>query len=268
MTRCSVCKKSNDDVEIFKGISADGLIPICRYCSNREGITLLKQPTHDQLKRADERYTVRERMERLSGLREISDISQEQEAVQRNLARLRAPEKKEFNNEVVDNYFWNLKIARRRRKMTESQLAAIIGVSSNVIHTIERGKLPVNYKEIFLKIEAAIGIKMLKNHGIPEVKTKEDEERVIREVKMRMQGVLPEFDEDYIEIKKHREKKEKVERITRGEIDISKRMDLNNVTINDLVEMKKSRERQKERIAKRESEEILGDDIDLELDEV
>jgi ribosome-binding protein aMBF1 (putative translation factor) len=59
--------------------------------------------------------------------------------VQRSLARLRAPEKKEFNNEVVDNYFWNLKIARRRMKMTESQLASIVGVSANIIHSIERG---------------------------------------------------------------------------------------------------------------------------------
>ncbi len=46
-------------------------------------------------------------------------------------------------------------------------------------------------------------------------------------------------------------------------------MDLNNVTINDLVEMKRSREKQQERIAKREFEgEMIGDDLDLEIDEV
>jgi hypothetical protein len=47
MARCAICKKSSDEVELYKGLSEEGLISVCRYCSNREGITILKKPTND-----------------------------------------------------------------------------------------------------------------------------------------------------------------------------------------------------------------------------
>ena len=59
------------------------------------------------------------------------------------------------------------------------------------------------------------------------------------------------------------------EQLAKGEIDFSKRDKLQNVTLNDLVEMKKERE-QKERKSKTQAQDeaMLGDDLEIDIDEL
>ncbi|MFA4960914.1 MAG: hypothetical protein WC548_04600 [Candidatus Pacearchaeota archaeon] len=285
--RCSVCRKSGDEVELFKGISEDGVVMICEFCAEREGMPIIKKPTMKQLEDADKRYSVRERMERMSGRREITDISPDQSIVQRNLSKLRMPEKRQSNEEVVYDYNWVIKIERRRRKMTTSQLAHGVGVSADVINQIEQGKLPKNFKEIFLKIESFLGVKLLKNHEpLVAIKTKEDEYKILQEVgqKIGIKVAEKKFEDENEPLKKieepeklgvSNEKKEKLNRLSKGELDFSRRTDLTNVTLNDLVDMKRAREKREERIRKESRADVVGDDInisdedlDFNLDEV
>ena len=70
------------------------------------------------------------------------------------------PEKKEHNEDVLYDYYWTINITRRRRKLSIGQLAKSIGESEEIIRSIEKGKIPQNFEEIFrtLKSFAFIGL--------------------------------------------------------------------------------------------------------------
>ena len=131
--RCSVCKRTSDEVRLLEGILKAEMVRVCTECAKTEGIPLVHKPSEEQLEKANERYSVRERMERLSGMRDTTEISNDQIVTQGNLAKLRAPPKKQYNDEVLDNYYWTLNIARRRKKLSINQLSRLIGIEVNIL---------------------------------------------------------------------------------------------------------------------------------------
>jgi ribosome-binding protein aMBF1 (putative translation factor) len=259
MARCTICKKSSEETELYPGILDSEMVMICEYCAEEEGVPVIKKPSEKQLDKADKRYSVRERMERMSGSYKNTEISEDQMITQGNLAKLRAPPKKQYHEEVLEDYSWNLKIARRRAKMSPGQLAKKTETSFETIQAIERGRIPENFREIFPKLESLFGIKLLKSHE-PKLNftRKRDQEREILElVKLKMKSPEPEIN--------LKEKKEQLEKLSKGEADFSKRESMENVTLNDLVEMKRAREsRNDRRKAKEQEESMLGEDLDLE----
>ncbi len=264
--RCFICKRSGEEVDLYEGILEDEMVMVCSLCAENERIPIIKKPSQEQLKKADVRYNVRERMERLSGMREATEISPDQINTQKNLARLKIPKKKQLNKDIFDDYDWKVKIGRRRRKMTISQLARAIGIDYKIIQSIEYGKLPENFREVLLKLESFLNVNLLKHHEDKTIiKTDEDEQKIINNVKRKM-GIEIEDKSKEKEIEK--EKKEKLDRIYKGEADFSKREDLANVTLSDLVEMKRVREKREKKIKEKEIEsELIGDEIDIELEE-
>ncbi len=265
--RCSVCRKDSDEVKLFEGISKTEMVLVCLECAEKEGIPLIQKPSEDQLQKASKQYSVRERMERLSGMGETTDISKDQTTTQGNLAKLRVLPKKQYHEDILDNYYWTLNIARRRKKLSINQLAELIKIDIGIIQGIEKGKIPENFEELFLKLESFLGIKLLKNHKtkVNFVRTKDEEQEVLNSVKKRMgQEELEDADEISLE-----KKKETMEQIAKGELDFSKRESLQDVTLNDLVEMKKVREKKKaKKKTQIQTEAMLGDDLDLEIDEL
>ena len=163
--RCTICKKTSDETKLFKGILADGMVMVCSTCAEKEGTPIIKKPSESQLNKADKKYTVRERMERMSGTRDTTEISKDQTVTQGNLAKLRIPAPKQYHEDVLDNYYWTLNIARRRKKLSISQLAEKMQVEPTTIQGVEKGKLPENFQDLFIKIEAYLGIKLLKEHN-------------------------------------------------------------------------------------------------------
>jgi len=197
--RCIVCKKTSDEIELFKGIQVDGMVMVCNECAEKEAIPIIKKPSESQLSKADERYTVRERMERMSGTRDITEISDDQTITQGNLAKLRMPAPKQHHEDILDNYYWTLSLARRRRKLTTSQLAEKMHVTSQIIQGIEKGKLPENFEELFIKLEAFLGIKLLKNHNkkINFTRTVDEQKEILESVREKMG--MPKTTEDDFE---------------------------------------------------------------------
>ena len=64
-------------------------------------------------------------------------------------------------------------------------------------------------------------------------------------------------------------KKDRLEKISKGEVDFSKREDLVDITLDDLVSMKKEREsKSAKKKAKATEDSMIGDDLDLDLDEL
>jgi len=262
MARCIVCKKTSDEIELFRGIQVDGMVMVCNLCAEKEGIPVIRKPSESQLSKADERYTVRERMERMSGSRDTTEISDDQVVTQGNLAKLRMPSPKQQHEDVLDNYYWTLNIARRRKKLSVTQLAEKMQVSPAVIQGVEKGKLPDNFEDLFAKLEIFLGINLLKNHKkkINFSRTVNEQEEILEEVRRKMGApeAIKEYEEDDVAFQ---------ESVSKGEIDFSKREDLSNITLNDLADRKKKREaNKKNKKTKAEEEAMLGDDLDLDLE--
>ena len=256
--RCAVCKKESNEIKLFEGILNAGMINICAICSEEEGIPIIRKPSKEQLDKGNERYSVRERMERISGMRDASEISGEQTIVQKNLSRLKIPDKKERNENVLDDYYWTLNMARRRKKWSINQLSEKIKIDSKIIEDIEKGKIPENFEEIFIKFEAFFGIKLLKNHKrqISFKRTIDEEKEILNSVREKMN--FPQKEETKIK-----------EKILEDEIDFSSKESLEDVTLKDLVDMKKKKEkREKQRKVKIQTDSMVGDEIDLEIDEL
>ncbi|MBU3923333.1 MAG: hypothetical protein KJ592_00280 [Nanoarchaeota archaeon] len=266
--RCTICKKTSDETKIFEGIYNSEMVRVCKECADDEGIPIIKKPSESQLDKADARYTVRERMERISGFRDTTEISDDQIVTQGNLARLRIPPKKEMHEDVLDNYYWELNIARRRKKMSIVYLAEKMQVEPKVIQGIEKGKIPKNFQELFIKLEAFLGIKLLKNHK-PQVnftRSHDEEQEILKAVRRKMSSVSVSEPEDEIALEiSLSKKKEQLEKLSKGKIDFSRRQALQDVTLNDLVEMKRKKEKRKIEIRE---ESLIGDDIEIDLDEL
>lgn len=264
MARCTICKKTSEEVELFNGILNAEMVRICEDCAEDQKVPIIRKPSPNQLNRADKRYSVRERMEIMSGVRDRTEISDDQIITQGNLARLRAPPKKQVNEDVLDNYYWTLSMARRRKKLTVGYLAGKMQVDPKVIRDIERGILPPNFKEIFMKLEAYLGIELLKiqRNKINFIKTNKDAElEILKSVRQKI-----EENSNKSEIEETDEEPESTEE---EDIDLSDKKKLSKITISDLLSRKKRREAKEKKIRSAEEDEsMVGTDLDLEIEEL
>lgn len=259
--RCSVCKKTSEEVKLFSGIMDSDMVMICEDCAEDNKVPIIRKPSNSQLNKADKRYSVRERMEIMSGVRDKTEISDDQMVLQGNLARLRSPPKKQLNENILNDYSWTIAMARRRKKMTTSYVASKIGVEPKIIQEIERGILPENLIPIFKKLEEFLGIKLLRMQKT-EINFRrvnhDKEQEILESVRTRIDKGTPlKDDEDLSD-----------EALENDEdIEISNKKDLSKVTIADLLsrkrrkELKELREKQKA-----EDESMMGEDLDLEIE--
>ncbi|MEI6058247.1 MAG: hypothetical protein WCP89_00590 [archaeon] len=310
---CAICGKSDIETELFRGVNRLKVVPVCEKCAIDENIPLLKKPSNEALKSAEQSQSVRERMERLSGISKSQRISHEQHTALRNLAKIRMPLPKQSNDMIIENYSWAIQMARRRLKMTTSQLANQIGIPENEMLSIEKAQLPANFEEIMEKLEVVLEIKLLKARDTKVIFKRQQQQidvqkEILESVKKNMDYLskIPEservdtHEDEFVEIKPERhqqvnipkpikqlsqrkgelqenlgfpkedskEKKEKIQKIYTGEMDFSRRDQLKDVTLNDLVKIKKERERsEKELKSRKQTEEFLGDDDEISLDE-
>ncbi|MDD2445006.1 MAG: hypothetical protein PHF09_00120 [Candidatus Nanoarchaeia archaeon] len=257
--KCVLCGITERETTLYEGIYDREMIFVCQNCAREERIPVIKKPSIEQLKDANKFYSVRERMEKMSGMRRIrTNIGEDQQIVLRNLTKLRMPEPKQKHEDVEDNYYWEINMARRRRKMTTNQLAKETGISLEIIENLEKGKLPLEFKEILSKLEGYFNIKLLKHHD-PKVNffMKENENKILEDVKQKIK-------EDREEVFKKRKRKI-LRKIENSEIDFSKQENLENITLNDLIEIKRRKEKEEQK-KKYESQrkELFGEDLELD----
>ena len=289
--RCAICKKTEEELVLHDGIFESEIGKVCEICAEKENIPLLKRPTQEQLANADKKYSVRERMEKLAGTAPAqSDLSKDQLTAHKNLNKLRVLPKKQFNEKLYDNYYWRLNISRRRKKMSIPQLAKVSGVPEEIIDSIEKGVLPANFEEPIVKLEIELEVNLLKNHETKIQFTKahpDKEKEILRQVgeKIGAPPTFPQTEEDYqeeIDIDElaepaeaaeseiaEKEKSEKLDQLSHGELDLSKRKNLKDITLSDLQNMKREREKRQQEFQRQEKEQdMLGEDVDFELEEV
>lgn len=267
--RCVICKRPNDLVNLFEGIFEDEMVMVCEECANEEKIPIIRKPSLKQLEDVDKHVSVRERMEKLSGMhKQRSHISKEQLIVQSHVHKLRQPAPKESHEDVVDNYYWLVNMARRRRKITMNQVSIQTQIPLEILEAIESGKIPDDFEKYFVILEDYFGINLLKHHKqkvrylVPQV----DEEKILDEVRIKMKTKEVHEDEDLKDVDKLR-KQEKLKELEQGNLDLSKRKNLDDITLSDLAAIKKQKEEEeKKKKLRQQTEELMGDDLEIEFE--
>ena len=138
--KCIVCDRGDEETLIYKAIYGNEVVDICEGCAKKEGAMIIHKPTAEQLDSVNKRVSVRERMERLAGVsRGIPEpLPREQittGAVKNNMEKLRYPSHKQGTELLIENYYWELQMARRRRKSTLRQVSEETGIG---LETLEK----------------------------------------------------------------------------------------------------------------------------------
>lgn len=261
--QCEICGKTEQETHLEKGILLDKIVQVCLECAENDKIPLLKKPSQQQLEEADKRYSVRERMEKISGMKDATELSSDQIDAHKNLNRLKDIPKKQFNEKLQDDYNWRIKMGRRRNKLTISQLSSKTGIPETELENLEKGLLPDNFEELAQKLESALNTKLLKSNG-PKInfsRKKDEEKEILQKVKVKLENhsELPEKQQET------KEKSDKLKNLQKGKLDLSKRQNLQDISLNDLIDMKRNREKQqKQQKEKKQEEDLLGEDLDLD----
>ncbi|MGC9309217.1 MAG: helix-turn-helix domain-containing protein [Candidatus Nanoarchaeia archaeon] len=250
--RCEICGKSDDEANLKEGISQNRIITVCDKCAELENIPLIEKPSSYQLEQADRQATVRERMEKLSGM--DTPVSKDQEVASKHLAKLRIPPKKQNHPDLLENYDWKLKMARRKQKLSCKQLAEQTGISQETIQQIERGILPDNFHDIMKTLEGKLNIQLLSQHAqkISFKKHEDEEKKILQQVEEKMNQQEQAQQTEHNQQDKSG-KTEKIERMQKGELDFSKD-NLNDITLKDLQDAH----------YKKQKENMFGDDVEID----
>lgn len=274
MAKCFVCGKPEEEVALFDGVTDEGVKKVCYSCSGRDGITLIRKPTKEQLEQAEKRRSVREVMENMSSPQK-KFMMKDQLIAHKSLAKLKFPGMKQEHGDLVQNYDWVLKQARRHAKITTSEIAQQANVDKAQYEALEAGQLFANFQSVAAAAEKVLGVKILtgvapkfipSTRSVKEMEEKHSTEQTILDsVRQKMKkhfflvkkakddGVdyydgdvdtkHDKIDVDDIVRQKNEEKKKKYEKLATelesDKFDFSRRENLDKITLSDLADLKK-----------------------------
>lgn len=283
MASCAVCGKKEEMTTLFDALYDNRLTKICLHCSRMEDVTLIKKPTPEQLAEAEKRKSVRELMENMS-MPQKRIMTKDNIIAHKDLAKLRFPGMKQEHGDLIQNYDWILKNARRHTKLSTAQIAEKIGVDKKQIESLEGGQLFSGFEKVAAALENVLKVKILKSSaGIikyskpteriemarqpqttmtrPNTQQVEREKGIFASVKRaadKFRGkeiyyddreneiVKERIDIDDIKLMKEKEREEKRNRldeeISSDKFDFSRKENLDNISLQDLAELKKLRE--------------------------
>lgn len=276
MMTCAVCGKSSNDTLLYEGIVDGAVRSICSNCAKNEKITIIKKPTKEQIEASQKRQSVKELMEKLSSP-QSRIMTKDSVLAHKSLAKLNFPAMKQEHSDLVPNYDWILKQARRHRKLSTTQLAEMTGIDRAQLEALESGQIFSGFEKVVQRLEKVLQIKIIKNFEpiakitrTPE-QNQDIQKKILSEVKDNIKkekkGFFSMFkrndeahiqqeeikhdtiDIEEIKAQKNEEKTKKLEKLQREidneEIDFSDRKRLDNIKLHELAEMKKRREGKK-----------------------
>ena len=175
---CERCGISSEKARLVDVISPERIIKLCENCARAEGFPVVKKPTTAQLLEAEKpayysrHYSLgsntKETAKRIKdfgkpvpGMEEVSlkDI------VDKNYKEKISGQGKGPRADLVDNFHWTIMRARRFRKLTQKELAREISEAEAAIMMAERGILPEDDYKLVKKLEAYLGIKLMKEEA-------------------------------------------------------------------------------------------------------
>lgn len=263
MKICVRCGVSGDIVRLFDAIYEGRMGSICERCSIIENIPIIKKPNASQLKESEKGIRVYDRMRRLAGMREIKKedtfFPEDKLGELEKHPELELPEKRQLN--LIDFFHWEVMKNRRRKGLTQKQLAETLGESEVAISMIEKAKLPEGAERIIRKLEQFLQIRLRKFSEVEKIleERKKFEKPVLLDKDGMELEVIPEPELDEIKIKESErdleeeaeEISEKKQQLNTGKKELEKlgetrdldlkKANLSNLTIKDLKELHKKR---------------------------
>lgn len=271
MASCIVCGVDSDKEILFNCIYEGKISRICRDCLKTSDAIVINRPSDEQLMELDRKRSVREVMDSLTNNRKRIARSKDNSLTNKDLARLKFPAERQDSQDLVKNYDWLLKQARRRKKLSTLQVSEQLNIDKSQIEQLEAGQLFQGFEKIALILQDFYDIKILLNTDSIKLLSNR-EERKKREIeilssvgeKMRKHKFLlenrnknldidEEVETEYGEIdinsiieekelkKSHNREMTLDEKLKSGKIDFSKKEDLDKITIQDLVDRKKNK---------------------------
>jgi len=134
MSNCENCGKSNKEVLLCDVVSRMGIVKMCESCAKAEGLPVVRLPT-------------------------------ESDAMDFVMSREPKPPKLQLSqSNMIENFHWDIQMARRRSKLTTKQLAIELKEPEEMLKTLEAGKiLPrLESERIVNKMEQFFRIKLKK----------------------------------------------------------------------------------------------------------
>ena len=180
MDECNKCGITGDKARLFDAISDEGIVKICERCSREEDIPIIRRPTSFQLKEAERKHSV---YERLSGVKREVKTSEEdkwklkkeeitlREIVDRNYKN-KVQQEKQPRPDLIDNFHWAIMRERRARKISQEQMAKEVGESVAAIKMAEQGILPEDDYKLINKMEKYLGINLIRKEFEGDIKNK------------------------------------------------------------------------------------------------
>ncbi len=183
MEKCVMCSVSGEKVRLFDAICDGRMERVCERCSIIENVPIIKKPEASQLKEAEKGFAVYKRMRRLSGMKDAEEektfFIEDKLGELDKKPELELPEKEKMN--LIEHYHWEIMKNRRRKGLSQRQLAEALGESEAAIQMIEKAKLPENIEVLVRKLEQFFQVKLRR---ISEV------ERIMEEKKQEQRPVL------------------------------------------------------------------------------
>jgi len=183
------CARTSEDVRIFDGIYVAEPVKICEKCSLMAGIPIIKRPSLDQLKASEKPMGVKER---LMYLNKLKVPEKKEQGVFEELKKLDSSpelEKPEhISFKLIDNFHWEIQTHRRRRGLSQGQLAQKVGESEAAIKLLEKGLVPEGGLGLVQKLEQLFGLRLIKK--APEEIILEESKKSIVSVNVPFKGEI------------------------------------------------------------------------------
>jgi len=170
MDECFNCGISEEKTKLFDAISAEGIAKVCEECAKNENIPLIKKPLGNTLPKK-KRESVYARVSRMSGFDSRIKIPKKTESLKKQDTSLKEIIDKNYYNQIsnepkpdflIDNFHWIIMRARRRKHLTQAQLAKEIKEPETAIKVIEKGIIPRGIYDLIKKLEKYLSIRIVK----------------------------------------------------------------------------------------------------------
>ena len=291
--RCYLCGKGPEDGVISEGIFEGRIVHICSDCSREEHIPLIKHPAPEEFEHVERQRTVRERLENLSNSKRTV-VSDQAVANKNLAKIKFPPKRQEDESlsENYDWKLSSARRRRKITLAQLSEMSGISEEDIDSLEhgqLVDNFKEKIMKLELFLDIDVIISEEKDEKFVYPNKTT---EEEILENVKKKMgsekkvkkirekteenrksmtdeeeQEILAQAKRSYEEIQKKKikekkelnkkileEKEEVITDIASGKFDFSKKNKIQNITLKDLQDMKKKKEKDK----------MMGKEVELE----
>lgn len=154
---CLLCGEKS---RLFEAIDSDEIKEMCALCVRKNNLPIIRKATSEQIQKENRFISVRERLSK-----DVKkEIIPETEKLNERLKTIVEEKIKSGSYEdLIDNFHWIIQHTRRRKKLSQKQLAEAIAEPEVLVSMAEKAQLPDDYERVISKLEQFLSIKIRKN---------------------------------------------------------------------------------------------------------